>query len=247
MYASTQLADQLKVQVNSIKPLIIAVFAGLLLLLVGLRVMPEQSTPLLAKVMGLLSPTIATAGVGAYVGRRLRGWLALIGLLLVSIVGMLLIRAMGGSDLALVMLLGWGFVNGMMLGPLVAFAVAEEGPQIVVQALTGTTAVMLGTGFIALATGIDFSFLAPVLFLALIGLIIFGLIGIFVRFSRTVNLAYSVIGMVVFSGFFLFHFFRMSKSENTWERAVDLTISLYLAFANFFSFLLQFLLSSRKR
>lgn len=247
MQASTYVADQLKTQVNSIKPLIIAVFAGLLLLLVGLRVVPEESTPLVAKVMGLLSPTIATAGLGAYVGRRLRGWLPLIGLLVLSIFGMFIIRSVGSSDLAITLLLGWGFINGMMLGPLVAFAVAEEGPQIVIQALAGTTAVMLGTGFLALATGIDFSFLAPVLFLALIALIVVGLVGIFVRFSRGVNLAYSIIGMVVFAGFFLLNFFRLSKSENSWEQAVDLTISLYLSFANFFSYLLQYLLVSRRR
>ncbi|HZN12124.1 MAG TPA: Bax inhibitor-1 family protein [Blastocatellia bacterium] len=247
MQASTYVADQLKTQVNSIRPLIIAVFAGLLLLLVGLRVVPEESTPLVAKVMGLLSPTIATAGLGAYVGRRLRGWLPLIGLLVLSIFGMFIIRSVGSSDLAITLLLGWGFINGMMLGPLVAFAVAEEGPQIVIQALAGTTAVMLGTGFLALATGIDFSFLAPVLFLALIALIVVGLVGIFVRFSRGVNLAYSIIGMVVFAGFFLLNFFRLSKSENSWEQAVDLTISLYLSFANFFSYLLQYLLVSRRR
>ena len=248
MLSSTHIVkDQFKAQVNSIKPLVIAVLAGLLLLLVGLRVLPEQSTPLLAKVMGLLSPTIATAGIGAYVGRRLRGWLPLIGLFIVSIIGMFIIRAAGGGNAAIALLVGWGFVNGMMLGPLVAFAVAEEGPQIVIQALTGTTAVMMGTGFIALATGIDFSFLFPLLFLALFGLIIVGLIGIFVRFSRTVNLAYSIIGMVVFAGYFLYDFFRVGKSENTWEQAVQLTIRLYLDFANFFIFLLQYLLSSRRR
>ena len=68
-------ADELKAQINSTKPLLITVFAGLLLLLVGLRVVPEESTPLMAKVMGLLCPTLAAAGVGAYVGRALRGWL----------------------------------------------------------------------------------------------------------------------------------------------------------------------------
>jgi len=247
MQSSTHLADQLKVQANSIKPLAIAVLVGLALLLVGLRVMPEESTPLLAKVMGLLSPTIATAGVGAYFGRRIRGWLPIIGLFIVSIIGLFLIRAAGGSDLALVLLFGWGFVNGMMLGPLVAFAVAEEGPQIVIQALAGTTAVMLGTGFVALATGINFSFLMPILLLGLIGLVVVGLIGIFVRFSRTMNLAYSVLGMVIFAGYFLFDFFRVGKSENTWEQAIQLTTRLYLDFANFFIFLLRYLLLTRRR
>src|SRR5882672_10948755 len=100
-------ADELKVQINSTKPLLITVLAGLLLLLVGLRVLPEESTPLMAKVMGLLCPTLA-AGVGAYVGRALRGWLPAIGLLILSIIGMFIIGALGASVFALPLLLGWG-------------------------------------------------------------------------------------------------------------------------------------------
>lgn len=240
-------ADQLKNQVSAIKPLLIAVFAGLFLLLLSLRIMPVESSPLIAKVLGLLTPTIAMAGVGTYLGRNLRGWLPLIGLLIVSIIGMFIIQAFGGSDLAIVLMMGWGVANGMMLGPLVAFAVADSGPQIVIQALTGTTAVMLLTGFIALATGIDFSFLGPLYLLAVMGLVVVGLAGIFFRFSRTGNLLYSIIGMVVFAGGFLFKFFRLSQSENTWEQAVQLTMGLYLTFANFFIYLLQYLLLSKRR
>lgn len=241
------IADQLTTNFDSMKGLVMAVFAGLILMFLGFRVLPVESTPLIAKVMCLLSLTIATAGVGAYVGRNLTGWLPAIGLLILSIIGMFIVRSAGGGFAATGLLMGWGFINGMMLGPFISFAVAQEGPGIVLQALTGTTAVMLGTGIFAMVTGIDFSFLAPVLLIALLALIVVGLIGMFVRFSRTVNLAYSVIGMVVFSGFFLFHFFRMSRSENTWDRAVDMTISLYLTFANFFTYLLSFLMNTRRR
>jgi FtsH-binding integral membrane protein len=240
-------ADELKAQVASIKPLLLAVFAGLALMVVSLRILPVESTPLLAKVLGLLAPTIAMAGVGAYLGRNIHGILPLIGLLAVSIVGMFIIRAFGGSDIAIVLMMAWGVGNGMMLGPLVALAVEEGGPQIIIQALTGTTAVMLLAGFIALATGVDLTFLAPIYLLAVFGLVIVGLVGMFVRFSRAGNLAYSLIAMVVFAGGFLFKFFRLSQSENTWEQAVQLTMSLYLTFANFFINLLQYLLLSRRR
>jgi FtsH-binding integral membrane protein len=241
------IADELKVQINSAKPLLITVFAGLLLLLVGLRVLPEESTPLMAKVMGLLCPTLAAAGVGAYVGRSLRGWLPAIGLLILSIVGMFIIGALGASVFALPLLLGWGFINGMLVGPLVAFAIEDAGAPVVIEALTGTTAVMMLAGLIVYATGIDFSFLMPLLFLALMGLIVVGLVGIFVRFSRTVNLTYSILGMIIFAAYFLYDIFRVSRSENTWEAAVRLTMRLYLDFANFFIYLLQYLLSSRRR
>src|SRR5262249_14609910 len=163
------IADELKVQINSAKPLLITVLASLLLLLVGLRVLPEESTPLMAKVMGLFCPTLAAAGVGAYVGRALRGWLPAIGLLVLSIIGMFIIGAMGESVFALPLVIGWGFINGMLLGPLVAFAIADAGAPVIIEALTGTTAVMMLAGLVVYATGIDFSFLMPLLFLALMG------------------------------------------------------------------------------
>jgi FtsH-binding integral membrane protein len=74
-----------------------------------------------------------------------------------------------------------------------------------------------------------------------------GLVGVFVRFSRTVNLTYSILGMVIFAAYFLYDFFRLSRSENTWEAATRLTMRLYLDFANFFIYLLQYLLTSRRR
>jgi FtsH-binding integral membrane protein len=239
--------DQLRSRAVANKNLIIGVLIALLVCLFLLRLMPEDSTPLLGKVMVLLGPTLATASAGAYVGRRLTGWLPLIGLLLVSVIGLFIIRAAGGSDIAIGLLLGWGFINGMMLGPLVGFALASDGPEVVVQALLGTTTVMMGTGFIAIATGVNFSFLMPILFLGLLGLIIVGLVSIFVRFSRTGSLVYSAIGMIVFAGYFLWDFSKLKNSANTWQQAIGLTTQLYLDFANFFIFLLRFLMVSRRR
>lgn len=241
------LGQKLQTDLYSIRGLVLAVFAGLILMLIGFRMLPEQNTPLLAKVMCLLSLSIASGGVGAYLARNLQGWLAVIGLFIVAIAGMFVIRAAGGGPVAVGLLMVWAGVFGAMSGPLLAQAVSTEGPGIVIQALTGTTAVMLITGIVAMTSGINFAALAPVLMIGLIGLIVVGLVGIFVRFSRTVNMVYSAIGMLVFSGFFLLKFFRLSQSENTWEAAVSHTISIYVTFVNFFMYLLQFLMSSRRR
>ena len=120
-------SDQLAYQLRASRGLAIGVLIAIVVALVGMRLMPEDSTPLMGKVMVLLSPTLATASVGAYVGRRITGWLALIGLFILSAIGLWIIRSAGGSDVAVVLLLGWGFINGMILGPLVGFALAEEG------------------------------------------------------------------------------------------------------------------------
>lgn len=245
--SGSYIGEQLKTDLYSIKGLVIAVFAGLLLMFLGFRALPVESTPLLAKVMCLLSLSIAAGGVGAYLGRNIQSLIAAIGLFILAIVGMFVVRAAGGGVLAVGLLMGWSAIFGMMFGPFLSYAISEEGPGIVIQSLTGTTAVMIITGIVAMTSGINFSALGPILMIGLLGLIVVGLVGMFVRFSRTVNIVYSIFGIVIFSGLFLLRFFNLSKSENTWEAAVTNAMSIYVTFVNFFISLLQLLLAVKKR
>ncbi|MGE0884017.1 MAG: Bax inhibitor-1 family protein [Blastocatellales bacterium] len=245
--SGSYIGEQLKTDLNSIKGLVIAVFAGLVLMFLGFRALPVESTPLLAKVMCLLSLSIASGGVGAYLGRNIRSLIAAIGLFIVSLIGMFVVRAAGDGLVAVGLLMGWSTIFGMMFGPFLAYAISEEGPGIVIQSLTGTTAVMIITGIVAMTSGINFSALGPILLIGLLGLIVVGLVGMFVRFSRTVNIVYSVIGMLIFAGLFLFKFFNLSRSENTWEAAISHAMSIYISFVNFFLYLLQFLMATRRR
>src|SRR5215467_16063170 len=91
-----QLADQLRASRN----LVLGVFIAILVALVLMRLMPEDANPLTGKVMVLLSPTLAAASIGAYVGRNIRGWLPVIGLFLVSVIAVSLKRKAGGRDVA---------------------------------------------------------------------------------------------------------------------------------------------------
>src|SRR5215813_4151382 len=163
--------DQFRTQLLSARFFVIGVCVLLALLFVGLRLMPEESSPLIAKVMSMLCPTLVAAAFGSYAGRNLRGWLPVIGIFIGVIIGMFIIMAFGGSLLAAALLLPWGFLAGMMLGPLVSFAIESEGPGIVIQALTGTAGVMMLTALIVFTTGINFSFLMPFLFIGIMGLI----------------------------------------------------------------------------
>ncbi len=245
--SGSYVGEQLKTDLNSIKGLVLAVFAGLLLMFIGFRALPVESTPLLAKVMCLLSLSIASGGVGAYLGRNIQSMIAAIGLLVLAIVGMFVVQAAGGGYLAVGLLMGWSAIFGAMSGPFLSYAIAEEGPGVAIQALTGTTAVMMITGIVAMTSGINFSALGPIMLIGLLGLIVVGLIGMFVRFSRTVNIVYSIFGIIIFSGLFLFKFFNLSRSENTWEAAVYHAMSIYVTFVNFFMMLLKLLMAVKRR
>lgn len=135
----------------------------------------------------------------------------------------------------------WTFISGLFIGPAVQAYADRLGWQTVCLAYAGTAGVMAITGGVGMFSGVDFSGMGTYLMFGLFGLIIAGVVGIFVRMSRTVNIVYSLIGMVVFAGYFIFDFFRLSQSVNTWESAVRLTMTIYLDFMNFFLYLLQFL------
>jgi uncharacterized protein len=96
-------------------------------------------------------------------------------------------------------------------------------------------------------TGTDFRFIGKYYFIAVLALVLVGLIGVFVGFSRKVNLLYSLAGIGIFSFGLLYKFSVLARSENTWEAATRNALSLYLSFANLFSSILQFLLFNKRR
>ncbi len=98
---------------------------------------------------------------------------------------------------------------------------------------------MAACGAIASFSGINFGKLGNFLTVALLALIAVGIFAIFVPFSAGVNIVYSLIGMTVFTLFFLFDFFRLSEEEDTWATAVLLTMKLYLDYINFLLFALR--------
>ena len=240
-------ADSLSAELNSVRYLALAAIAGVVLMLVGLRVLPEEASPLTVKVMALVSGSIMAGAFGAYTGRNLSGWGATIGLFVATIVGMFIVMAMAGTMLGAPLLLGWGFLVGMTLGPLVSTVLVEEGYGVIMQALTGTSAIMVLTGLYVTLTGADFQFVGKYYFIGVMALMVIGLVGCFMGFSRKVNMLYSLAGIGIFSVGLLYKFSILARSENTWEMATRHALSLYLSFVNIFSFILQFLMSSRRR
>lgn len=206
---------------------------------------------LLTKVAILLCMCMGMGSAGAYCGRNLRVTLGMFFLLFILLLGGLfaIFAAAHASPVAgAAVLAGWTFLLGLFMGPAVQAYSEELGWQSVFLAFVGTTGVMAACGGIGMFSGINFSGLGPILGVGLWGLIIFGVIAIFVRMSREVNIGYSLMGMIIFAGYFLYDFFRLSKSENTWEAAIQLTTAIYLDWVNFFFDLLRLmsLLNSHK-
>ena len=78
--------------------------------------------------------------------------------------------------------------------------------------------------------------MAPFLFGGLMALIATGLVGIFVPFSRTVDLVYAAGGCLIFSGYIVYDTYLINKKLSPDEYIMG-AISLYLDFINLCTYL----------
>lgn len=198
---------------------------------------------LFSKVSLLLSASFLVSALGTYMGSGITSSAAIIVLAIVFLLGAFFVplAARSSTTAGITALVAWVFVSGLFIGPAIHQYIHILGWQTVFLTYLGSGAVMAACGAIGALSGINFSSLGRWLLFALLGLIFAGIVGIFVPMSHAVNIAYCLIGMVVFALFFIFDFFRMQHSENTWESAIDVTMSLYLDFINFLLFALRLL------
>jgi FtsH-binding integral membrane protein len=102
----------------------------------------------------------------------------------------------------------------------------------------GATALFIAAfGAAGYATRRDLSSLARVSFWALVALLIFGVVLIFVQIPGG-SLIYSVLGLAVFAAFTLIDFQRLRRSQDI-ESAPFLAASIFLDVLNVFLFFLQ--------
>jgi FtsH-binding integral membrane protein len=137
--------------------------------------------------------------------------------------------------LAIALLFGLGLCIGIAVGPMLA-AYAEADPSALWQAAGATaifTAVLGSAGY---ATRRDLSSWARTLFWALMALLTFGLILVFVAIPGA-NVIYAVLGLVVFGAFTVFDFNRLRRTTMT--GAVPIAAGIFLDIFNVFLLLLS--------
>ncbi|XP_057544527.1 BI1-like protein [Amaranthus tricolor] len=125
----------------------------------------------------------------------------------------------------------------------VGVACANTDGKIVLQALVLTAAVvcsLTGYTFWAAKKGKDFSFLGPVLFASLIGLIFTGLLQVFFPFESTSVAIIGGISAIVFSGYIVYDTDNLIK-RFTYDEYIWASVTLYLDILNLFLTILRLL------
>ncbi|MHB1596790.1 MAG: Bax inhibitor-1/YccA family protein [Streptosporangiaceae bacterium] len=192
---------------------------------------------LFSQTMGFVALTTAMFAAGAYVGRGMYYGLGFVWFVAAFLCLIAMRFAVQRSrQLTVVLLLGFGLLVGMAVAPTLAYY-ADANPQALWNAGGATALFIAGFGAAGYASRRDLSALARVGFFALLALIIFGIVMIFIRIPYG-TLIYSVLGLVIFAGFTMFDFQRLRRSED-FASAPLLAAAIFLDILNVFLFFLR--------
>jgi FtsH-binding integral membrane protein len=205
----------------------------------------NQAHVLFSQTMGYVAITAGLFALGAYLGRNLTGAVGIIAFIaaFACLIGM---RFASRSSLQLTVgLLGaFGLLIGLAVAPTIAYYGSMD-PRALWEAGGATALFIAGFGAAGYATRRDLAPLARVAFWALVALIIFGIVLIFVHIPGGA-LVYSLLGLVIFAGFVMFDFQRLRTNTDA-ASAPLLAASIFLYILNVFLFFLEIFSGGQER
>ncbi|HEY1917880.1 MAG TPA: Bax inhibitor-1 family protein [Streptosporangiaceae bacterium] len=202
------------------------------------RARPSWEThTLFAQTMAYVAGTAAMFALGAWAGHNMTGGLGFIGFI-IAFVCLLAMRytASRSMGLTVALLAVFGLLLGLSVGPVIGYYGATD-PSAVWDAGGATALFIAGFGAAGYATRRDLAVVARVCFWALLALIVFGIVLIFVNIPGGA-LAYSVLGLVIFAGFTMFDFQRLRHAQDI-TSAPLMAASIFLDILNVFLFFLE--------
>ena len=197
----------------------------------------EETGTLLGQTMGLVAVTCGLFALGAYLGRDLSyGWGLVFYIVSFGCLIGLNVVAQRSEQAAIALLFGFGVLVGLGTAPTIAYY-ASTNPKIVWQAGGATALFIAGFGAAGYATRRDLSGIARAAFWALIALIVFGIVTIFVNIPNG-QLIYAIAGLAIFAVLTAFDFQRLRRSQDI-RTAPLLAASIFLDVLNVFLLLLS--------
>lgn len=194
-----------------------------------------------SKLFGAFFSGLLASAAGVYLGQYLPKaltmplWIAE----LILIFAMMFVRK--HQSIGYLMMYAFMFISGLTLYSVLSIYTGMLGATVVFQAFAVTTVAFGSIAVYTMVSKRDFSFLGGFLFLGLIALVIIPIVGIFVPFSSTTMMIYSGMGILIFIGYTLFDFSRLTVHGFADQDIPMIVVSIYLDFINLFLYILQFI------
>jgi FtsH-binding integral membrane protein len=196
-----------------------------------------EAHTLFSQTMGYVAVTAALFAAGAWLGRDLTGGVGIVAFIaaIAALFGMRF-AAKRSVPLTIGLLAAFGVLIGLAVAPTISYYGSMD-PRALWEAGGATALFIAGFGAAGYATRRDLAPLARVCFWALVALIVFGIVAIFINIPGS-GLVYSVLGLVIFAGFTMFDFQRL-RSNTDVNSAPLLAASIFLDVLNVFLFFLE--------
>mgnify|MGYP000854548269 FL=1 len=206
----------------------------------------------LASVYGLFAVALLLTFVGVYAGMTFAqfiitsGWMFL--LLFVEL-GIILTAGFWSTRTPLnyVLFAVFPLFSGLSITPFILSVLQGyvNGAAILQNALISTTLLAAAAALFAYTTTWNLGLMGRFLFFAVLGLLIFGLLQIFLPSFRTtqMEMMVSAAGIVIFSLFTAYDVQRITQQARAGASPFLLALSLYLDIYNLFLFVLRFMLA----
>jgi modulator of FtsH protease len=195
-----------------------------------------SSSTLLGQVLGITAVGFLITAAAAYVTQGAPYGLAFIAMLVGFGFLIAISATRANPGLSLLMFYVFTACEGIGLGPVIGRYVRGAGPDVVVEAAVTTGLGMFVLAGVVAVTSFDFRKLSGIAFGLLIGLLIAGIVSIFVHFLHPGLYAWAT--LAVFTLLVLVDFGRI-RAGGDGATAIELATSIYLDAINIFMALLQ--------
>jgi uncharacterized protein len=203
-----------------------------------------QAHSLFSQTMSYVAVTAGLFALGAWLGHSLTGGAGIVAFIaaFACLIGMRF-SARRSTGLTVGLLGAFGLLLGVAVAPTVVYYGSMD-PRALWEAGGATALFIAGFGAAGYATRRDLTALARVSFWALLALIVFGIVLIFIHIPGA-DLVYSVLGLVIFAGFTMFDFQRLRTNTDD-ATAPLLAASIFLDILNVFLFFLEIFSGERR-
>lgn len=204
----------------------------------------DNSQSFLSRVFGYFGLAILASLAGTYSGfvffaETLLATPALMYVLFAVELGLIFTSRMWmrKKPLSYFLFFAFAFITGVTLFPILAVFAVEFGMPIIIKALLATTLMFAATAIFGWTTKANLQGLSGFLWIGLIGLLITGILGIFIPWNNQFEMIYAGIGVLIFGVYTMVDIQRLKMLPD--DSAMDAALMLYLDIFNLFIFILR--------
>ncbi|PZF89318.1 hypothetical protein C1903_06420 [Listeria ivanovii] len=198
---------------------------------------------IMQKILNWFVFSLLLASIGAAIGSKLSPelYLSLVVIEIALLITAIVVRRSKTINkvVGYPVLLAFAFVTGLTLGPTLTYYFGAGQGAAVLMAFVTASVTFTALALIGAKIKKDLSFLSSALFAALIILVLFSFLGVFLPIGSMLSTIISAAGTLIFSLYILYDFNQIMKRDTQLDDVPMLALTLYLDFLNLFTFLLR--------